>query len=192
MSRRAAFLDRDGTLNVTAHEHEYVTSVDDFVWLPGAVEALVLLTQAGYMLVVVSNQRGVGRGLVTIDALHAIEERIQRDLAEHGCAIEAFRYCFHLDEDACDCRKPKPGMITRAAQELALDLRGSWVIGDSESDARAGKAAGCRTALVGCGEATIRADVVAPSLASLSELIAAETEPAVVYSTAPANSATSA
>jgi D-glycero-D-manno-heptose 1,7-bisphosphate phosphatase len=190
LSRKAAFLDRDGTLNVKAHEHEYVASADDFVWLPGAVEGLARLARAGYVLVVVSNQRGVGRGLVTVEALRAIEDRIQRDLAAHGSAIEAFRYCFHQDEDACDCRKPKPGLIMRTAEELALDLGSSWMIGDSESDASAGKAAGCRTAFVGSGEAT-GADVVAPSLACLSELIAVEAETAVVYSTAPANSATS-
>jgi len=192
LSRKAAFLDRDGTLNVKPCEHEYVASADDFVWLPGAIEGVVRLARAGYTLVVVSNQRGVGRGLVSTGALRAIEKKIQGDLAAHGCAIESFRYCFHQDQDACNCRKPSPGLITCAARDLGLDLGRSWVIGDSESDVSAGTRAGCRTALLRAGEPAAGAEVVAPSLARASELIAVETESAPSYSPTPANSAVSA
>lgn len=169
MSRRAVFLDRDGTLNVKPAEHEYVTSLDDFEWIPGARQAVAAFASSGYVLTVVSNQRGVGRGLVSREVIRAIEQRIQRDLAAEGCAIERFRYCFHGDEDDCDCRKPRAGMILDLARELDLDLSASWVIGDAPSDVAAGRAAGCRTAFVGAGESD--ADLQAPSLGAASEAI---------------------
>jgi D-glycero-D-manno-heptose 1,7-bisphosphate phosphatase len=176
MSRRAVFLDRDGTLNERPPPHEYVTAAKDFAWIPGAREGLARLAHAGYVLTVVSNQRGVGRGLVSRGVLREIEQRIERDLADENCAIEAFRYCFHGDEDDCDCRKPRPGMILRLAEELDLDLEASWVIGDAPSDVAAGRAAGCRTALVGGADSD--ADVVAPTLAAASEAIAGGTQSA--------------
>ena len=168
------FLDRDGTLNVRPGEHEYVTSEADFVWLPGAAEGAARLARAGYVLTVVSNQRGVARGLVRPSVLGRIEEIIQDELARYGCSITAFRYCMHDLDDACDCRKPKPGMILRLARELDLDLVDSWMIGDSPTDIRTGQAAGCRTALLAdSGDRTV-ADVVAPSLAEASRWIVGE------------------
>ena len=163
------FLDRDGTLNVRPGEHEYVTSAKDFAWIPGARKAVGRLARNGYVLTVVSNQRGVGRGLVPREVLRAIERRIQQDLAIEGCAIEGFRYCFHRDEDGCECRKPRPGMILDLAEELDLDLAASWVIGDAPSDVAAGRAAGCRTALVGGTRAD--ADLIVPSLAAAGAAI---------------------
>jgi D-glycero-D-manno-heptose 1,7-bisphosphate phosphatase len=189
VSRPAVFLDRDGTLNVRPAEHEYVTAAQDFTWLPGAREGVARLAQAGYVLTVVSNQRGVGRGLVSRDVLEDIERRIQGDLAAEGCAIEAFRYCFHGDGDDCDCRKPRPGMILDLAGALELDLAASWVIGDAASDAAAGRAAGCRTAIVGGADAT--ADLVAPSLLDAADVIAAELQPTPAASPA-SNSSTRA
>jgi D-glycero-D-manno-heptose 1,7-bisphosphate phosphatase len=159
--RRAVFLDRDGTLNVRAAEHEYVTRVEEFEWLPGAREALAAFAGAGYALAVVSNQRGVARGLVAKQTLTRIEARIQSDLRAYGCSIDAFRYCVHDIGDACACRKPRPGMILDLAAEHAYDLRESWMVGDSESDVLAGSTAGCRTALIGDSG---NADVIAPTL----------------------------
>ena len=170
---RAVFLDRDGTLNVKAREHEYITSEDDFVWLAGAREGIARLAAAGYVLAVVSNQRGVARGLVTVEVLSGIEARIQRDLAPLGCAIAAFSYCPHDHAARCDCRKPEPGLITRLAGELEVDLARSWMIGDSDSDMVAGRRAGCRTALVGNQPTTAPPDLVAASLAEASELLIA-------------------
>jgi len=179
MTRKAAFLDRDGTLNVKAPEHEYVTSEHAFIWLPGAREGLARLAKAGYVLAVASNQRGVTRGLVTPGVLSAIEARIQRDLASYGCSIEAFRYCTHNDEANCDCRKPKPGLVLDLARELGVDLDGSWMIGDSESDVQVGAATGCSTALIGAGRVDTAADIVAASLAEASELIVLQRRSAV-------------
>src|ERR671935_1161549 len=118
MSRRAVFLDRDGTLNVRPPEHRYVSSPAEFAWLPGAAEGAARLAAAGYVLAVASNQRGVSLGVLDPVVLGALERRIQRDLAEHGCGIEAFSYCPHDEAAKCDCRKPRPGMILRLAREL--------------------------------------------------------------------------
>jgi histidinol-phosphate phosphatase family protein len=165
------FLDRDGTLNVRPPEHAYVTSERDFVWLPGATEAMARLNQAGYLLAVVSNQRGVARGSVSPEVLAAIEDRIQRDLVASRCRVRTFRYCTHDEDEGCDCRKPKPGMLLAVAQEIGVDLRRSWMVGDSESDIRAGQAAGCRTALIGYPTTDLRPDLVATSLLDATDAI---------------------
>jgi D-glycero-D-manno-heptose 1,7-bisphosphate phosphatase len=170
VTRRAVFLDRDGTLNVRPREHEYVTSDSEFVWLPGAREGLARLARAGFVLTVVSNQRGVARGIVTRAALAAIEQRIQCDLAACDCAVTAFRYCVH-DGAECECRKPKPGLVLDLARELDLDLAASWMIGDTEDDVAAGAAAGCTTVLLGDRGVATCADALAASLLDASELI---------------------
>jgi D-glycero-D-manno-heptose 1,7-bisphosphate phosphatase len=175
LGRAAAFLDRDGTLNARAPEHDYVRSPEAFAWLPGAAQGAARLAAAGFRLFVVSNQRGVARRLVDVATLTAIERRIQAGLAEHGARIEAFRYCPHDLAVACDCRKPAPGLILGLAAELDLDLQRSWMIGDAPSDVAAGRAAGCATVLLDAApsaEAAVAApDLVAPSLAAASELI---------------------
>jgi D-glycero-D-manno-heptose 1,7-bisphosphate phosphatase len=174
LSRRAVFLDRDGTLNERPPEHEYVSSEHDFAWLPGAREALARLARTGFVLAVASNQRGVARGLVTVAALHAVERKIQADLEPHGCRIEAFGYCLHDLDAGCACRKPRPGMLHDLAASLDLDLASSWMVGDAGSDVEAGRAAGCRTALVGAANARgAAADLVAPTLDETSRLIVA-------------------
>lgn len=172
MSRPAAFLDRDGTLNVRPAEHRHVGSAEAFRWLPGAAEGAARLARAGYTLVVVSNQRGVALGTVTPAALAAIEEVVQSGLEPHGARIASFRYCPHDLEPPCDCRKPAPGLLLAAADELGLDLAASWMIGDAPSDVGAGRAAGCRTALVG-GDTDDAADLHAESLEAASRLIVA-------------------
>jgi D-glycero-D-manno-heptose 1,7-bisphosphate phosphatase len=168
---RAAFLDRDGTLNARPPEHEYVTRAEDFAWLPGAIEGMLALADAGFVLAVVSNQRGIARGLVSQETLAAIESEIQSALEPSGVAIAAFRYCPHELDAGCDCRKPKPGMLLELATTLGLDLASSWMIGDSRSDVQAGRAAGTRTALI-CGDGPGDADVTAPTLLALAAEIA--------------------
>jgi D-glycero-D-manno-heptose 1,7-bisphosphate phosphatase len=195
LSRPAAILDRDGTLNVRPAEHGYVTGPEDFAWVPGAARGAARLAAAGFVLAVASNQRGVARGLVKPEVLSALEAVIQRELAGYGCSIEAFRYCLHDYEAGCDCRKPRSGLLHALADEFDLDLRRSWMIGDSESDILAGRAAGCRTALVGRAPGLSRADLVAPSLEAASELIVQEqdSEPQPAGEAASAsNSSTSA
>jgi D-glycero-D-manno-heptose 1,7-bisphosphate phosphatase len=172
VGRRAAFLDRDGTLNAKPPAHHYVEDVADLELLPGIAEGAARLADAGYALMVVSNQRGLARGLVSRETLAAIEAEIQRALAVAGARIEAFRYCPHELDEGCACRKPRPGMLLDLAAEHDLDLDGSWMIGDADSDVVAGHAAGCRSALVGEGRNSA-ADVVEPTLALCAERITA-------------------
>jgi len=159
------FLDRDGVLNARPPEHEYVTSVDQFAWLPGAREAVVQLKRAGWRVAVVSNQRGVARGLVSPETLAEIERRIQADLGPDA-ALDGFFYCPHDLDEGCDCRKPRPGLIVRAAAELGVEAEGSWMIGDDESDIAAGRAAGCSTILISPDASNSAADLVEPDLAT--------------------------
>ncbi|HZU60914.1 MAG TPA: HAD family hydrolase, partial [Solirubrobacteraceae bacterium] len=178
---RAIFLDRDGVLNVRPPEHEYVRSAAEFHWLPGAAQGAARLGRAGYLLTVVSNQRGLARGLVTRDVLEEIEVMIQDELRAQGARIEAFRYCPHDLDAGCSCRKPQPGMILALAEELSLDTSASWTIGDSVSDMAAGRAAGTRTELVGDEWSSgipegSGADLAAPSLLAASELILSQGE----------------
>jgi D-glycero-D-manno-heptose 1,7-bisphosphate phosphatase len=169
--RTAVFLDRDGTLNVRPPEHEYVTSLPQFQWISGAREGLGRLASAGYALVVVSNQRGVARGLVSPALLARIERRIQDDLAEEGCRVDAFRHCPHDADAGCSCRKPAPGLILGAAADLEVALDGSWMVGDAETDVEAGRAAGCKTVRLGSPGTPTSADLVAPSLLAASEVL---------------------
>lgn len=170
--RAAVFLDRDGTLNVSPPPGEYLRSASEFRWAPGAPAALGALARAGYALFVVSNQRGVARGLVAPAALAAIEREIAAGLASEGCAIEAFRYCPHELDEGCACRKPMPGMIEELAREHDLDLARSWMIGDTVGDHLAGRAAGCRTTLLGSHAADEPApDVRAPDIADAARAI---------------------
>lgn len=171
MTRRAVFLDRDGTLNVRPAEHRYVETLDGFVWLPGAVEGAAALARAGFVLAVTSNQRGIARGLVSWNTIAAIEQEIQARLGEHGAQIAAFRYCPHELDDGCDCRKPAPGMLLELAEQLDLDPARSWMVGDSESDVAAGRAAGCATALIATAAEGSPADLVAPSLRAAAAAI---------------------
>jgi D-glycero-D-manno-heptose 1,7-bisphosphate phosphatase len=142
--RPAVFLDRDGTLNRPAARGDYIRSPEQLELLGGAAHAVGLLRRAGYMCVVVSNQRGVALGLMTEDDLAAVDQRL-RSLVE---GIEASYYCTHSIGEQCDCRKPEPGLLLRAAGDLGIDLAASWMVGDKQTDADAGRAAGCLTLLV--------------------------------------------
>jgi D-glycero-D-manno-heptose 1,7-bisphosphate phosphatase len=164
-------VDRDGTINAAAAEHQYIASARDFRWLPGAVDGLVALARAGFVVTVVSNQRGVARGLVTIQTLTEIENLIQQRLSEHACHISAFRYCVHDVQAQCECRKPAPGMLLDLASTLGLDLSRSWMIGDSDTDVGAGLAAGCHTALLRATGGGGEADIVTGSLREAAMLI---------------------
>jgi D-glycero-D-manno-heptose 1,7-bisphosphate phosphatase len=170
--KKAAFLDRDGTINRRAADHEYITRLEDFELLPGAIEGMAELAACGYELMIVSNQRGIARGLVNEEFLRVSEAAINRALSPHGTAVAAFYYCPHEADEGCDCRKPQPGMLLRAAREHDLDLAGSWMVGDSATDIEAGAAAGCRTAAIGA-EAATGATLSAASLAEVAGLICA-------------------
>lgn len=156
LKQPAAFLDRDGTLNVDVG---YPDSLEKIVLINGAVEAVQLLNRAGYAVVVVSNQSGVARGYFDEARVQAINRGVADMFAQAGARIDGFYYCPHLPEAAvaryrreCDCRKPAPGMLQQAARERHLDLARSLIIGDKYSDIAAGKALGLRAILVRTGE----------------------------------------
>jgi D-glycero-D-manno-heptose 1,7-bisphosphate phosphatase len=168
-SLRAVFLDRDDTLIV---DENYMSDAGRVRLIPGAREALLRLHEAGYTLVVISNQSGVARGLVTPAQVLQIEERVRALLLP--TPIAAFEYCFHHPDDGCDCRKPKPTLVLRVAARLGIDLARSAMVGDKESDVLAGRSAGCWSLLVRSGPsgaAHSAADFVVDDLGAAAELI---------------------
>lgn len=140
--KRAIFLDRDGTV---IEECGYLNDPERVKLLPGAAEALAALAADGWKLVVVSNQSGVGRGLISPSQMEDVQARFLEATRQHGVTIDATYICTHSPEDGCECRKPSPFLLQRAAEEHALDLAESWMIGDREGDILCGRNAGCRT-----------------------------------------------
>jgi D-glycero-D-manno-heptose 1,7-bisphosphate phosphatase len=146
MMRRAVFLDRDGVINQAVSRNGTPvapTSPDEVEVLPDVPRALQALKAAGYLLVVVTNQPDVARGKVPQSNVELIHERLQRELP-----LDAILACFHDNADECECRKPKPGLLLRAAQELHIDLASSFMVGDRWCDVEAGQRAGCCTFFV--------------------------------------------
>lgn len=147
---KTVFLDRDGVINACAKAHDYIKTWNEFRFLDGAAEGIRALNQAGYQIVVVTNQRGVARGLMSRDTLDNIHVRMCSALGERGVYINAVFVCPH-NEGECSCRKPKTGLFLQAEQMLSIDKETSWMIGDSDSDMVAGARYGVRTILIGSG-----------------------------------------
>ena len=145
----AVILDRDGVLNKKSLRAEYVRTWKDWEWLPGAKEALRLYKKAGYRVILVSNQAGIARGMMTESDLADIHGRMKAEVIEAGGRIDAIYYCPHGWDAGCECRKPKPGMLLQSQREFHLDLSRTVYIGDDERDRQAAEAAGCRWAWVG-------------------------------------------
>jgi histidinol-phosphate phosphatase family protein len=131
--RRCLFLDRDGVINEAPPAGEYVRSWDEFRLLPEAVSWIRLFKAAGYLAIVVTNQRGIARGLYTHADLQALHERMRAELAAQGAVLDDVFYCPH-EEGACDCRKPRPGLVLEAQRKWDIDLGSSLLIGDGERD----------------------------------------------------------
>ncbi|MBF0232715.1 MAG: HAD-IIIA family hydrolase [Desulfamplus sp.] len=144
----AIFLDRDGVLNKKAPKAEYISDWDQFKWLDGALEALKLLKIARYRIIIITNQAGIARGMVSESSLLKIHENMIRDAVESGGGIDAVYYCPHGWDDDCDCRKPKPGLLYKAQRKFHLDLSKIFFIGDDVRDQKAAVAAGCKSILV--------------------------------------------
>ena len=155
--QKAVFLDRDGTINRYVG---FLRNIDDFELLPGAAEGIRAINESGYLAIVVTNQPVVARGEVTEEQLSEIHRKMETQLGREGAYLDGIYYCPHHPDKgfagerpelktACKCRKPKPGMLLQAAEEFNIDLSRSWMIGDGENDVKAGKAAGCRTVLLG-------------------------------------------
>jgi D-glycero-D-manno-heptose 1,7-bisphosphate phosphatase len=164
------FLDRDGVINRKAPEGQYVTRWEDFHVLPGVVEGITLLNRAGFYVVVLTNQRCVAKGLMTVADLEKMHKRMSEFLARAGATVDAIYYCPHELGQSCSCRKPAPGMLLDAARSRSIELPASWIIGDSDIDIEAGKNAGCRTARLLTSNQTadesghLDADIMASSL----------------------------
>lgn len=146
---KAVFLDRDGVINEKAPtEDEYVTSWEEMKILPGVAQGISLLNRAGFRVIVVSNQRSIAKGLITVAELESIHRRMCDELECAGATIDSIYYCPHELQPPCACRKPEPGMLLEAARAHEIDLTISWMIGDSDKDVKAGRKAGCRTARI--------------------------------------------
>jgi D-glycero-D-manno-heptose 1,7-bisphosphate phosphatase len=152
LTKKAVFLDRDGTINA---EVEYLHRVEDFAFLDGAIEAIRRLRAAGFLVIVVTNQSGVARGFFGLEEVTILHRHLQAELARFGTQIDAFYICPHHPEQGigefrreCDCRKGRPGMLLQAAREHGIDLERSYMVGDKVADVEAGLAAGCRPLLV--------------------------------------------
>lgn len=156
--RRAVFLDKDGTL---VEDVPYNVDPDRIRLTPRAGSGLAMLHEAGFRLVVITNQSGVARGMFSREALGRVEGELRQLLAREGVRLAGFYYCPHHPEGsdrrfavACSCRKPEPGLLRQAAAELGIDLPASWMIGDILDDVEAGRAAGCGTILLDNGNET--------------------------------------
>ena len=168
-SKPAIRLDRDGVIN--RDRPDSVESVDELVLLPGAAEAVAALNGAGYTVMVFTNQSCVGRGRITAEQLEEIHRELERRLAEAGATIDAFYVCTHTPEQGCDCRKPAPGLLLRAAREQGLEPARTWAVGDDVRDVETARAAGYRPALVLTGKGQrVRAQV--PDVPAFDDLAA--------------------
>lgn len=157
-------LDRDGVIN---HDSEqFIKTPDEWLPIPGSLEAIALLCRHGYQVFVITNQSGLGRGLFTLDTLNAMHKKMRQLVQEQGGKISGIYFCPHLADDHCDCRKPKPGLIKQFAREHRAELSSTYLIGDSLRDIQAAESAGAKGILVktGKGKKTINAN---PTLTNL-------------------------
>ena len=148
--KKAVFLDRDGTINVDV---DYLYETDKLEFIDGAIEALALLKEHGYRLIVISNQSGIGIGYFRAQDVECLHEYMNRILQRQNAAVDAFYYCPHVEQDMCGCRKPRTGLIDRAAAEWGIDLSCSYMVGDTETDVMTAIHSGCRYGLVLSGHA---------------------------------------
>ena len=154
--QKAIFLDRDGTINKS---NGFITSPDQFELIDGVCEAIKMINSSGYLAIVITNQPVIARGEVSFETLRAIHDKMETELGQKGAYVDGIYYCPHHTDKGfigerlaykcnCNCRKPKPGMLLQAAKDFNIDLSNSYMIGDSENDLQAGRAAGCNTLLV--------------------------------------------
>jgi len=172
--KKAVFVDRDGTL---IEEVNFLSRIEDLLFFPFTDEAVTTLKDRGYLVIVVTNQSGIGRGIYTEDDMHRIHDEIQARLSS---SVDAFYFCPHRPDEGCRCRKPGLGMIEFACGDFDIDLANSWMVGDKDLDVETGLDAGMRTAMVltGYGEShskslTRKPDVIVENLLEATLVIAA-------------------
>ena len=166
--RKAFFFDRDGTLIV---DHGYIRRAEDVDLFPETIATLTELRNRGYLLVVVSNQSGIARGLISQAEADAVSARFLDILKEQGVTVDAAHMCPHSPDAGCECRKPEPGMLLRAARDLGLDLAQSFMVGDRWTDCEAGARVGCTPVLIRNGRETEKVPDDWKSIGNLSELL---------------------
>jgi len=183
LSKKIAFLDRDGVINKFPGNGEYVTKVKDFHFIPGSLEAIKRLSNEGFEIFVISNQAGVGKGVYSKDKLQQINNKLLRGVKEVGAKVRRVFYCTHRSDAGCDCRKPGIGSIEKAMKILKLpfkDVKHSFFVGDTEGDIQAGNTAGCSTIFVLSGREDhvymrrwddVRPDFICKNLLEASHII---------------------
>ena len=177
---KTVFLDRDGVISIFTPD-DYIKNWEEFEFIPEGVEGLKILYNAGYRIIIISNQAGVGKGLFTEDDLNEITENMKRELKKVGVEIYRIYYCIHKKEDNCECRKPKPGLFYKAKEEIGdIDFSKTYFIGDTDIDVIAGKSAGLKTITILTGKTKseeeveqweVKPDYVFPSLKEAAEFI---------------------
>lgn len=141
------FLDRDGVIN--RERHDYVKTADELEIFPNVMECIKLLKDAGFYIIVITNQSAINRGLTSHKNVESIHNTIQQYLRQYGTSIDSFYYCPHRPDENCTCRKPKSGLILKAASDFNIDLSLSWMIGDNDSDMKAAESVGCKGLKIG-------------------------------------------
>lgn len=171
----AVFVDRDGTI---AQDVPYCSNPNDFELFPGVPEAVRKLNDEGILVVVVTNQSGIGRGYFQVDVLNRIHTKMYRELANCGARLDGVYYCPHLPEDKCNCRKPRTALFQQAAIDHSIDCSRSYVIGNAASDLVAGRTMGCHTVLVRSSK------IAGDTPAGLADFVASDFSQAVTWITA--------
>ncbi len=158
MSAKLIILDRDGVINYDSED--YIKNEDEWIPLPGSIEAITLLSQAGFTVCVATNQSGLARGLFDDYALARMHALMCTLVEENGGRVDAIFYCPHSPDDVCDCRKPKPGLLNQIEVQFSQTVQDAWFIGDSEKDIDAGLAKGCKPILVLTGKGKLARDSI--------------------------------
>lgn len=171
--KKALFIDRDGVIN---KEYSYVYRIEDFEFIDGIFDALKKMQQNGYLLIIITNQAGIAKGLYKEDDFYKLTSWMIDAFKNNGVNIDRVYHCPHKDGDGCECRKPKAGMVNRAKKEFDIDIDSSWLIGDKESDIEAGINSGIKnTILVRSGhkidEKNTKASFVCDSIKEAVKLI---------------------
>lgn len=171
---KAVFLDRDGVINV---DKEYVLKIEDFELIPNTIDALKIMQEGGYILIIITSQSGIGRGYYTEQDFQKLNRHMLGLFSAKGIKISKVYHCPHSPDEGCNCRKPNISIINEAEKEFGIELKKSYVIGDKTSDIEMGKRAGCRTILVQTGKAgrdgkyNVKPDFTAEDLYSGASLI---------------------
>jgi histidinol-phosphate phosphatase family protein len=146
---KVVFLDRDGTINKDSPDH--IKAWDEFHFFPNSKEGIKLLNDNGFRIIIITNQSVIARGMVTREELDIIHNKLLDELKEYGCKIQGIYYCPHHPDDGCNCRKPNPGLLLKAAEENDIDTSKCYMVGDRMMDVEAGKKVKCKTILISSG-----------------------------------------